>query len=134
MNNFINTSEVIDTLALAEFDVDTESLKEVSSDSFVLAVSSKKFTIKRYYLIGELLYNNNITVKVSTGSPNYTASVLIGYTEFPRYSDFTKDLEEVSYDTSNYKFLNALPVDVLLESNTLAIRDCHIEIEIGVSK
>ena len=134
MNNFINTSEVIDTLALAEFDVDTESLKEVSSDSFVLAVSSKKFTIKRYYLIGELLYNNNITVKVSTGSPNYTASVLIGYTEFPRYSDFTKDLEEVSYDTSNYKFLIALPVDVLLESNTLAIRDCHIEIEIGVSK
>ena len=132
MTIYMNTSEVVNNLALAELDAETESLKEVTEDSFVVAVSSQRFTIKRYYLIGEMLYNKNLTVAVTTGSEDYTAKVLVGYKEYPRYSDFYDTMATgISYDTSNYKYLNALPVDILVESRVISQTDCTIEIEIG---
>lgn len=132
MTIYMNTSEVVNNLALTELDTETESLVEVTEDSFVIAVSSKRFTIKRYYLIGEMLYNKNITVKVITGSEDYTAKVLVGYKEYPRYSDFIEStFSNISYTTSSYKYLNALPVDVLVESNRISQTDCTLEIEIG---
>lgn len=132
MTIYMNTSEVVNNLALTELDAETESLREVTEDSFVIAVSSKRFTIKRYYLIGEMLYKKYITVRVTTGSFDYTARILVGSKEYPRYSDFNREIHKgVSYDTSNFKYLNALPVDVLVESNRISQTDCTLEIEIG---
>ena len=132
MTNYINTSEVIDNLALTEFDTESESLVEITNESLIIAVPAKRFTIKRFYLIGEMLYNNTISVQVSTGSVSYIAKLLLGYKEFPRYSDFIESEVSSTYDTSNFKFLNALPVDVLIESKHLSQTDCTIDITIGV--
>lgn len=132
MTNYINTSEVIDNLALTEFDTESESLVEITNESLIIAVPAKRFTIKRFYLIGEMLYNNMISVQVSTGSVNYIAKLLLGSKEFPRYSDFIESEVSSTYDTSNFKFLNALPVDVLIESKHLSQTDCTIDITIGV--
>ena len=132
MTNYINTSEVIDNLALTEFDTESESLVEITNESLIIAVPAKRFTIKRFYLIGEMLYNNTISVQVSTGSVNYIAKLLLGSKEFPRYSDFIEAEVSSTYDTSNFKFLNALPVDVLIESKHLSQTDCTIDITIGV--
>ena len=132
MTNYINTSEVIDNLALTEFDTESESLVEITNESLIIAVPAKRFTIKRFYLIGEMLYNNTISVQVSTGSVSYIARLLLGSKEFPRYSDFIESEVSSTYDTSNFKFLNALPVDVLIESKHLSQTDCTIDITIGV--
>ena len=132
MTNYINTSEVIDNLALTEFDTESESLVEITNESLIIAVPAKRFTIKRFYLIGEMLYNNMISVQVSTGSVNYIAKLLLGSKEFPRYSDFIESEVSSTYDTSNFKFLNALPVDVLIESKHMSQTDCTIDITIGV--
>ena len=132
MTNYINTSEVIDNLALTEFDTESESLVEITNESLIIAVPAKRFTIKRFYLIGEMLYNNTISVQVSTGSVNYIAKLLLGSKEFPRYSDFIESEGSSTYDTSNFKFLNALPVDVLIESKHLSQTDCTIDVTIGV--
>lgn len=132
MTNYINTSEVIDNLALTEFDTESESLVEITNESLIIAVPAKRFTIKRFYLIGEMLYNNTISVQVSTGSVSYIAKLLLGSKEFPRYSDFIESEVSSTYDTSNFKFLNALPVDVLIESKHLSQTDCTIDITIGV--
>ena len=132
MTNYINTSEVIDNLALTEFDTESESLVEITNESLIIAVPAKRFTIKRFYLIGEMLYNNTISVQVFTGSVNYIAKLLLGSKEFPRYSDFIESEVSSTYDTSNFKFLNALPVDVLIESKHLSQTDCTIDITIGV--
>ncbi len=132
MTNYINTSEVIDNLALTEFDTESESLVEITNESLIIAVPAKRFTIKRFYLIGEMLYNNMISVQVSTGSVSYIAKLLLGSKEFPRYSDFIESEVSSTYDTSNFKFLNALPVDVLIESKHLSQTDCTIDITIGV--
>ena len=132
MTNYINTSEVIDNLALTEFDTESESLVEITNESLIIAVPAKRFTIKRFYLIGEMLYNNRISVQVSTGSVSYIAKLLLGSKEFPRYSDFIESEVSSTYDTSNFKFLNALPVDVLIESKHLSQTDCTIDITIGV--
>ena len=110
MTNYINTSEVIDNLALTEFDTESESLVEITNESLIIAVPAKRFTIKRFYLIGEMLYNNRISVQVSTGSVSYIAKLLLGSKEFPRYSDFIESEVSSTYDTSNFKFLNALPI------------------------
>ena len=132
MTNYINTSEVIDNLALTEFDTESESLVEITNESLIIAVPAKRFTIKRFYLIGEMLYNNMISVQVSTGSVSYIAKLLLGSKEFPRYSDFIESEVSSTYDTSNFKFLNALPVDVLIESKHMSQTDCTIDITIGV--
>ena len=132
MTNYINTSEVIDNLALTEFDTESESLVEITNESLIIAVPAKRFTIKRFYLIGEMLYNNTISVQVSTGSVSYIAKLLLGSKEFPRYSDFIESEVSSTYDTSNFKFLNALPIDVLIESKHLSQTDCTIDITIGV--
>lgn len=132
MTNYINTSEVIDNLALTEFDTESESLVEITNESLIIAVPAKRFTIKRFYLIGEMLYNNMISVQVSTGSVNYIAKLLLGSKEFPRYSDFIESEVSSTYDTSNFKFLNALPVDILIESKHMSQTDCTIDITIGV--
>ncbi len=132
MTNYINTSEVIDNLALTEFDTESESLVEITNESLIIAVPAKRFTIKRFYLIGEMLYNNRISVQVSTGSVSYIAKLLLGSKEFPRYSDFIESEVSSTYDTSTFKFLNALPVDVLIESKHLSQTDCTIDITIGV--
>lgn len=132
MTNYINTSEVIDNLALTEFDTESESLVEITNESLIIAVPAKRFTIKRFYLIGEMLYNNTISVQVSTGSVSYIAKLLLGSKEFPRYSDFIESEVSSTYDTSNFKFLNALPVDVLIESKHLSQTDCTIDVTIGV--
>lgn len=132
MTNYINTSEVIDNLALTEFDTESESLVEITNESLIIAVPAKRFTIKRFYLIGEMLYNNTISVQVSTGSISYAAKLLLGSKEFPRYSDFIESEVSSTYDTSNFKFLNALPIDVLIESKHMSQTDCTIDITIGV--
>ena len=132
MTNYINTSEVIDNLALTEFDTESESLVEITNESLIIAVPAKRFTIKRFYLIGEMLYNNRISVQVSTGSVSYIAKLLLGSKEFPRYSDFIESEVSSTYDTSNFKFVNVLPVDVLIESKHLSQTDCTIDITIGV--
>ncbi len=132
MTNYINTSEVIDNLALTEFDTESESLVEITNESLIIAVPAKRFTIKRFYLIGEMLYNNTISVQVSTGSVSYIAKLLLGSKEFPRYSDFIESEVSSTYDTSNFKFLNALPVDILIESKHMSQTDCTIDITIGV--
>lgn len=132
MTNYINTSEVIDNLALTEFDTESESLVEITNESLIIAVPAKRFTIKRFYLIGEMLYNNTISVQVSTGSVSYIAKLLLGSKEFPRYSDFIESEVSSTYDTSNFKFLNALPIDVLIESKHMSQTDCTIDITIGV--
>lgn len=132
MTNYINTSEVIDNLALTEFDTESESLVEITNESLIIAVPAKRFTIKRFYLIGEMLYNNMISVQVSTGSVSYIAKLLLGSKEFPRYSDFIESEVSSTYDTSNFKFLNALPVDILIESKHMSQTDCTIDITIGV--
>lgn len=132
MTNYINTSEIVNTLALAEFNTDLESLVEVTNDSFIIAVSAKKFTIKRYYIIGEMLYNNTISLTVETNNNEYTTKILVGNKEYPRRSDFITNISSVTYDNTQFKYLNALPVDILIESNTLSQRDCVISLNIGV--
>lgn len=107
MTNYINTSEVIDNLALTEFDTESGVFGRNNQWISYYTVPAKRFTIKRFYLIGEMLYNNTISVQVSTGSVNYIAKLLLGSKEFPRYSDFIESEVSSTYDTSNFKFLNA---------------------------
>lgn len=133
MTYVINTVESINELALALYDDRDEVLREVTENDLVFPVFSNKRIIKRLYLIGEFLYKKQITVSVSTDNTQYIAKVVIGREDI-RYSDFIEytNMHSTTYDTSPYKYLNALPVDIYIESLGFSSEDVSIEIDLKV--
>jgi len=135
MSYVINTNESVSTMALAVYDERDEVLKEVSETDLIFTVKANQRNIKRLYLIGDLLYTNSVTISVSVSdTAQYTARVLAGL-EFTRYSDFADKTNTITinYNTASHKFLNALAVDILLESKTFSTTDVPLSITIGVN-
>lgn len=135
MSYIINTNESISMMALAVYDERDEVLKEVSEEDLIFTVKANQRSIKRLYLIGDLLYTNSVTVSVTVAdTTQYTAKILAGL-EFTRYSDFSDKTNTITinYSTASHKFLNALAVDVLLESKTFSTTDIPISITLGVN-
>lgn len=135
MSYVINTNESISTMALAVYDERDEVLKEVSETDLIFTVKANQRNIKRLYLIGDLLYTNSVTISVTVSDiTQYTAKVLAGL-EFTRYSDFADKTNTITinYNTASHKFLNALAVDILLESKTFSTTDVPLSITIGVN-
>ena len=136
MTYVINTIESISELALALYDERDETLREVTSDDLVFPVFANKRIIKRLYLIGEFLYKKNITVSVtSSDTKQYITKLVIGR-EGLRYSDFSEytNTYTTTYDQCSDKFLNALPVDIFIESVGFSTEDVGIDIDIKVEE
>lgn len=136
MTYVINTIESISELALALYDERDETLREVTSDDLVFPVFANKRIIKRLYLIGEFLYKKNITVSVtSSDTKQYITKLVIGR-EGLRYSDFSEytNTYTTTYDQCSDKFLNALPVDIFIESTGFSTEDVSIDIDIKVEE
>lgn len=132
MSYVIDTNESISALALARYDEKDEVLKEVTIEDLVFTVKANQRSIKRLYIIGDLLYTNSIVVTVTVeDTTQYTAKVLSGL-EFTRYSDFSDKTNIVTfaYNTAQHKFLNALSIDVLLESKDFSTVDVPISIKL----
>lgn len=136
MTYVINTIESISELALALYDERDETLREVTSDDLVFPVFANKRIIKRLYLIGEFLYKKKITVSVtSSDTKQYITKLVIGR-EGLRYSDFSEytNTYTTTYDQCSDKFLNALPVDIFIESTGFSTEDVSIDIDIKVEE
>lgn len=136
MTYVINTIESISELALALYDERDETLREVTSDDLVFPVFANKRIIKRLYLIGEFLYKKKITVSVtSSDTQQYITKLVIGR-EGLRYSDFSEytNTYTTTYDQCSDRFLNALPVDILIESTGFSAEDVGIDIDIKVEE
>lgn len=133
MTYVINTNESVNELALSIYDDKDEILREITGDDLVFPVYTGRRLIKRLYLIGELLYDNPVTVKVTVhDTVQYRAKVVIGK-DNPRFSDFVEytDTATAVYSTSQNKYMNALPVDVYIESLAISVEDVEISIEIS---
>ena len=136
MTYVINTIESISELALALYDERDETLREVTSNDLVFPVFANKRIIKRLYLIGEFLYKKKITVSVtSSDTKQYITKLVIGR-EGLRYSDFSEytNTYTTTYDQCSDKFLNALPVDIFIESVGFSTEDVGIDIDIKVEE
>ena len=136
MTYVINTIESISELALALYDERDETLREVTSDDLVFPVFANKRIIKRLYLIGEFLYKKKITVSVtSSDTQQYITKLVIGR-EGLRYSDFSEytNTYTTTYDQCSDRFLNALPVDILVVSTGFSTEDVGIDIDIKVEE
>lgn len=134
MSHVINTAKSISMLALAVYDEKGEVLKEATPEDLVFTVKANQKNMKRLYLIGELLYTHNITITANIDSEEYDVKVLSGI-EFTRYSDFADKTNTVvvTYSEAPHKFLNALAVDVLLESKAFSLTSVPITITIEVN-
>lgn len=134
MTTVLATTENVKELALAYLDKETESLVEVSEEDFFITVTAKQSSIKRFYLIGELLYDHKITVKAESLDPlQYILKVKIG-NEFPRLSDFVEytNTDSTVYQGAAFKYLNALPLDIYAESLVFSNLDVTINLEVEV--
>lgn len=133
MTMVIKTDESVSTLILATYDTSSEMLKEVKDEDLYIPVAALRRVIKRYYLIGELIYENNLKISISTTTPGYTCKVAIGLSS-PRYSDFDEYTYTMSttYKNAKYSYLNALPVDIYIESTDLSYSDVELDIDLEV--
>lgn len=136
MTYVINTIESISELALALYDERDETLREVTSNDLVFPVFANKRIIKRLYLIGEFLYKKKITVSVTSSDTKQYITKLIMGREGLRYSDFSEytSTYTTTYDQCSDKFLNALPVDIFIESVGFSTEDVSIDIDIKVEE
>lgn len=134
MTDIINSSEIIDYICLATYDKKEEVLREVTENDLIFPVAYNRSKIVRLYVMGELMYKNTVTVDIHMDDEKYDVKVIEGR-DFTRYSDFENANKSItlSYDTIGFKYLNALPIDILVVSKELSFKDVNINITVKVA-
>ena len=131
------TNDNTSTLALMYYDPDYGALREIDENDIYLEVAAFESSVRRFYLVGELLDDNQlaykITVRLQTPQRyNYEVRVLAGEIN-PRLHQFehTSNVVLTSYSLASNRFANAIPVDILLTSknDTEALVVLDIEID-----
>lgn len=134
-STFTIDSILDDNIGLMYFNPTTETLKEIDSSSTYITCRAFTYSIKRFYLCGTSLeYTNDITIRVSTSDPDlYTTKVISGGILVNK-SHFDTATAELVFDTSllGSQFTNAIPVDILIESQTLTEKVINLNIELLV--
>lgn len=134
MTFVIDTRESIDNLALAIYDEKDEILREVTGDDLVFPVFATSRLIKRFFIIGELLYTNKVTITTtSADDTQYITKIAIGKDNL-RYSDFSEytSTATTTYEGALSKYYNALPVDIYVESLGYSNEDVTIDVDLVV--
>lgn len=134
-STFTIDSILDDNIGLMYFNPTTETLKEIDSSSTYITCRAFTYSIKRFYLCGTSLeYTNDITIRVSTSDPDlYTTKVISGGILVNK-SHFDTATAELVFDTSllGSQFTNAIPIDILIESQTLTEKVINLNIELLV--
>lgn len=132
----LNTKESISTIALAYYDEVTKELKKVTSDNLFFAISSYSITMKRLYLIGDLIYNYDISVNasfVNFDTTSYTTKICMGK-ELLNIENFNESSHTITgnYETLPFTYLNAIPLDIYIKSNGLVEITDYIDFSINI--
>lgn len=134
-STFTIDSILDDNIGLMYFNPTTETLKEIDSSSTYITCRAFTYSIKRFYLCGTSLeYTNDITIRVSTSDPDlYTTKVISGGILVNK-SHFDTATDELVFDTSllGTQFTNAIPIDILIDSQTLTEKVINLNIELLV--
>ena len=130
MNDILDTQESNSDLMLAIFDEKEERLIEVTANDLTLAVPAGKKRIKRFYLIGDMIYNKRVRVSISLYTDEYSVGVLIGK-ENASFHDFYSTSTSAIFDERDSRYLNALPVDIMIESKAFSYKNVPISITIS---
>lgn len=138
LESLLNTFENISDIALAFYDEESEVLRELSDQGDYFCVAPFSVQYKRLYIIGDLLYNNsiNISAKLNTDFENqYEIKLKLG-SEYNQVSDFDGCNDTVSgeYKNTSHKYLNALPLDVLIVSKNLTEKSTSILFELSIQE
>ena len=131
--NILKTKENISTIALAYLDEIDGSLKEISENNLYIAVPSFKRIIKRFYLIGDFLYNYNIVIEAYTDQVNYEVKVALGGTKKSlSVFDNSSNTLQLQYHDCDFRYLNAVPIDFEITNNSIADLNNILDINIQV--
>lgn len=134
-STFTIDSILDDNIGLMYFNPTTETLKEIDSSSTYITCRAFTYSIKRFYLCGTSLeYTNDITIRVSTSDPDLYATKVISGGILVNKSHFDTATDELVFDTSllGSQFTNAIPVDILIDSQTLTEKVINLNIELLV--
>lgn len=133
--NILKTKENISTIALAYLDETDGFLKEVTEKNMYVAIPSFKKGLKRFYLIGDYLYNYSLSVSALVTNPELVVKVLLGR-KINTLEIFTPatHIDKVIYQEAEFKYLNAVPLDILIESQSILELTESLIIEIGTEE
>lgn len=132
------TEKKLDTLlnipdiALAYIDETDGMLKEID-ESVYFAVSAMSFKYKRLFVIGERIYDSLLTIRAyieDDVDEDYIVKLNLGQ-KYNGLESFQYSTNQVNgtYDI-NYKYENALPLDVLVTSKHLTEKTFNLKFSI----
>ena len=122
MSTLLNTNENISTLALCYLDEKDEYLKEIDSSTY-FAVSPLSVSYKRLYLVGDYIYKGVVTITATLPSSfetDYTVKIKLGeaYDNVEQFDGFN-NVATSEYSSLLFKYGNAIPLDVMIYSNSV---------------
>lgn len=131
MSEILNTNENISDIALAYFDEIEEVLKEIKDDSLYFSLSPFTSEYKRLYLIGDMIYTEHIrlTAHVPEG---FSVKVLLK-DEYTSYRNF-EEASDTVYCSMSSRYLNAIPVDFLVRSESINYGTVNLDIKLRVGE
>lgn len=121
-------------LALMYYDYDSSSLKEINESSVSLALYPYESTVRRFFLCGDFIQDKTCSISCSVNSTMaYEVKILAGIKE-PSIVDFNGAVSTVQVDqtTCEFAYLNAIPVDIFIESFTRSEYSVSLEIKLYV--
>lgn len=131
MSEILKTNENISDIALAYFDEVDEVLKEVTEDNFYFALHPFTSQYRKLYLIGDMIYSNNIRVSAYS-SDNYSVKVLFT-DKVTSLEDFNEASDQDSFFFDGL-YLNAIPVHILVTSESITYSDMSLNLTITVGE
>lgn len=131
MKTILNTSESISTIAISYLDEEDEVLKEISNGGLYFSLSPFSKQLKRLFVIGDLLYNNKITIKaIIESDKDYEVKVKLNSVG----NDFTSNTDTIVMLNTTSAFVNALPLDVLITSKSIIEKSVNLNFTITVEE
>lgn len=128
MNKLLKTDENIKTIALAFLDEEDGYLKQVQVDNLYISVPNKEFKHMQFFLIGDEIYTNKLTVTVRIDNPSYRVGVTLGE-KYKNLSQFDKRTAYLNYHSNaEFKYANAIPVDIVVFSDSVVEETSELEI------
>ena len=122
MSTLLNTNENISTLALCYLDEKDEYLKEIDSSTY-FAVSPLSVSYKRLYLVGDYIYKGIVTITATLPASfedEYDVKIKLGkaYDSVQEFDGFS-NIATSEYSSLLFKYGNAVPLDVMIYSNSV---------------
>lgn len=120
MNTNLSNTLIVNDLALTYYDTVDEVIKELD-DNFYCTLKPFSNSFYTLYLVGDLMYTSSVRVTFNLTSNDTDKLDIRAYSGEFNYNVFDDNTSSViiNYASADYKYNNAIPINIRLTSNAI---------------